>query len=401
MGETTGVSRAVVLRLLALTVILLVAFRVGLWMLPGVTHAVAARSIYNYRDMADLASKEGDYDGAVRVLERAAREVPRDIYFERPEFMFDQIGRIRKQQGRVADSLEAFLRAQTGYFRNIELQGYYPPPRLIRDIIQAYFELGNPEGAYNEARHAMDLYPMLQEQFVEIHKVRMMEDPRIMRNLGLLEIKRGGLAPARNPLRQSLVREPRLDGSHYWLGRIAEKLSVSDWQTEAGKEYEAELVNCPYSDSAITQLIALYLQRGQDPAYQVYRREEMHSKALATFPSNPETTAPLAILLAAGDSKEYTFSLPTAGKLYLSILGYSSPCHGVYGWLEVRLDGQHVQTVYLDHTNLEDHGVWFKHIEAGSHSISLVDLTDAMEGSEDRNIVLQNIWIYRVSEGPS
>jgi len=378
-----------------ITVGLLAAFYAGVGLLPRVVHALAARSLYNYRDLVDRAVARGDWDGAVAVIERAAREIPREIYFERPEFMYERLGRIRQEQGgHVAESLEAFLRAQACYFRNIRLQGYAPPPRLIRDIIRACFEMDNPEGAYHEARFAMDLYPLFRQEFLKGHLLHAMEDPRIMRDLGLLELKQGNLASGTDRLNQSLVRNPRLPETHYWLGRFAEDLQQPE---KAVQEYEAELANWPYSENAYTRLVAIYEQLHRDPAYINYRCNEVHQKALAQYPSATSTTGQLAALLIVGSKVELAFDLPEPGNLAFIIVANSTPCYDVWGWFEFALDDRHIQTIYADSPEVRGYTVQVNGVEAGHHTFRIENLSDAADGHDDRNVILYNVRVYRLS----
>jgi hypothetical protein len=374
------------------TAVLLVVFYSGVRLLPRFVHAVASRSLYNYRERVNRAVARGDYDGAVAIIERASRVIPRDIYFERPEFMYDRIGRIRQQQGHTADALDAFLRAQAGFFRNIQLRGYYPTPRLIHDIIEAYFEMGNPAGAYNEARLALDLYPQLGDELLKPHSVHMMEDPSTMRDLGLLEFKRNMIISGRGRLRQSLVRDPRLVESHFWLGRSAQNQGLLE---EALAEYEAELVNCPYSENAFDGLLTAYRRLNRDTAPIIVRRDEMRAKAIAQHVSDKGSTVPLRSFWGVGDKLELPLDPPQPGRILLSILAGSTPCYDVWGWLEVRLDGQHVQTLYVDSREPLTYCIWLKRVESGHHVLTFEDLSDATDGKDDRNVFIYNVRVYR------
>ena len=383
---------------LLVTALLLAAFYAGVRLLPGVVHAVASRSLYNYREMVDRAAASGDFEGAVAIIERASRAIPRDIYFERPEFMFDRIGRIRQQQGRQAEALDAFLKAQTGFFRNIQLRGYYPPPRLIHDIIEAYFEIGNPAGAYNEARLALDLYPQISDEILKPHAVHMMEDSSTMRDLGLLEIKRNIVIAGRGRLRQSLVRDPRLVESHFWLGRSAQDQGLL---TEALTEYEAELANCPYSENAFNGLIAVYRQLNRDAGPILQRRHEMHAKAIAQHVSDKGTTVPLRAFWGVPDKLEVPLDPAQPGKILVSVLAGSTPCYDVWGWLDVRLDGQHLQTLYVDSREPLAYEIWLKRVESGHHVLTFEDLSDATDGKNDRNVFIYSLRVFSVGNGPT
>ena len=369
---------------------LLLVFYVGVWLLPGAIRGVAAQSIYNYRETVEQALARGDHDEAVAVLEHAARRVPRDIYFERPEFILDWIGRIRKEQGRAPESLAAFLRAQERYFRNIQLEGYLPPPRLVDEIIDAYFETGNRAGAYNEARAAMDFYPMLADRFLAAHRSRSANDPQIMRDLGLLEIKMGWLPAGRNSLRQSLARQPYPADSHFWLGFLHEQQGSL---ASAIDEYEAELANSPCAENALAQLIRLYDQTDRDKAHLARQRRAMHSKAIAQYISD-DPSKPLASLWGVASKSQRTFDLSKPGRLLVNIRAHSTPCRSVYGWFEVSLDGKHVQTVYADHREPRTHTVRLDGVEAGRHELLIENLSDARTEKEDRNVFIDEIRIY-------
>ena len=383
---------------LLVTVGALAAFYAGVALLPRLVRVVASRSLYNYRDLAAKAVARGDYERAVSVIERAAREIPRDIYFERPEFMFERLGRIRKDQGgHGAETLEAFLRAQASYFRNIGLRGYAPPPRLIRDIIQAYFEMDNPEGAYHEARFAMDLYPFFRQEFVKAHVVHCMEDARIMRDLGLLEIKQGLVPSGRERLRQSLVRDPRVPESHFWLGRLAEDTRQT---SEALREYEAELANGPYNENAYVRLVALYDQLRRDPAYVSYRCTETHNQAIAQYLPKEGATGGLAVLLAVREKIELPLDLAEPANLVFSIVANSTPCYDVYGWFDFTLDDRHIQTLYADSLEVRGYTVRVNGVEAGRHAFRIENLSDAAEGGEDRNVIIHNVRVYRLPSAP-
>ncbi|MBM3334584.1 hypothetical protein FJY63_07970 [Candidatus Sumerlaeota bacterium] len=396
MPKRSGWTQFVGIPLLV-TAALLVVFYTGAALLPSFVRWVMSGSIYNYRDLASRAAASGDYDGAVAILERAGREVPRDVYFERPEYIIDEIGRIRRKQGRPAEALEALLLAQSKFFRNIDLAGYYPTPDLILDIVRSYFEVGNPAGAYNEVRLALDLYPMLAAQLVEPHQSRCMEDPRIMRDLALLEIKLKRLADAREHLRQSLIRDPNLPESHFWLGRLSEMMKETDWMERAVAEYQAELKVFPYSESAALCLSALYRQLGRDPSATAPRTDAIRSKAIASFYSDKGPQEHLCVLLGVGEKVERAFDLPIASDLLFTIAAWSTPCYSVYGSLNFLLDGRHVQTVYLDSDLAQAYYVRISDVQEGRHNLVLENLSDASDGPDDRNVLIDSVHVYALS----
>ena len=376
---------------LIITAGLLIVFYSGVRLFPRFAHWVAARSLYNYRDLAEQAIARGDYDGAVAVIERASREIPRDIYFERPEYMYDWIGRIRKQQDRTADSLQAFLRAQANFFLNIHLRGYLPPTRLIHEIIEGYFATDNPAGAYEEARVALDFYPMLKDQFLAPHAGRQAGNPLIVRDTGRLYIKAGeDEGPER--LRQSLVENPRLPNSHLWLGRVEEERGSTDL---AVTEYEAELAVNPYAENALLRLIRMRSGTNSDTASLAQRLDKMHSLASTQYlPTTP--SVPLASLWGIGSKLELSFGLPESGKILFNILARSTPCFGLYGWFEFTLDGRHVQNVYVDSLDLRVYDIWLNDLEAGPHVFRIEVLSDATDGKADRNTFIESIRMYRL-----
>ncbi|MCX8037186.1 MAG: tetratricopeptide repeat protein [Candidatus Sumerlaeia bacterium] len=375
------------------TAALLLLFYAGVLVLPVFVRSLAARSLYNYRELSAAAAAEGNYDEAVAVIERAAREIPRDIYFERPEFMYERIGRIRKDQGRLAESLDAFLTAQAHFFRKIELQGYLPPPRLIREIIDAYFEVGNFAGAYHEARSAMDMYPPMKQQFIKAHTLHVMEDPRIMRDLGLLEAKLGQTASAIARLRQSLIRDPRIPESHYWLGRFNEEQGLHE---AAIADYRAELANHPFSENAYSRWIAVCETLKQDPAWPVTDRNTMRNRALAQFVNSLDPYEPVVSLFGVGSVYEQSFTLAEPGNVLCSILARSTPCQGLYGWIEFVLDGRHVQTVYMDSRDVVGYDIRLPNVEAGRHTFRIENLSDAMDATGDRNVFIYGVRFYRL-----
>jgi len=377
---------------LSITVGLLILFYVGVWLLPRFVHWVAARSLYNYRDLAEQAIARRDYDGAVAVIERASREIPRDIYFERPEYMFDWIGRIRKQQGRTAESLQAFLRAQASFFLNIQLRGYLPPIRLIQDILEGYFVTGNPAGAFEEARVALDLYPMLKDRFLQPHSQRVTSGPLFARDMGILYLKAGRTVEGQARLRESLQKNPRLPDSHFWLGRIEEDLRSAN---TAIREYEAELAVNAFAENALLRLIHLGNQTHSDTASLAQRLDQLHSLAFVEYlPDAPGE--PLASLWGIGSKLQLAFTLPEPSDLLVNILARSTPCFGLYGWVEFILDGRHVQNVYVDSLELQVYAVRLNHVEAGRHIFRIEVLSDATDGQADRNTFIHNIRIYRL-----
>ena len=393
-SETTRPASASFWTVVLLTVTLLAVFYGGVWLLPRIARAVAARSLYNYRDQVRQALDREDYDGAVAVLRRAAREIPRDIYFERPEFIEDRIGQIRLQQGRTTESLQAFLSAQKGFFRNIELRGYFPPPRLVLDIIRGCFATGDPAGAHQEARIGMDFYPMMNAQLVQPHVDHSAADPRILRDLALLAATTGNYSLARDRLRKSLADDARTAESHYWLGRLDEMQNLPG---PAAKAYEAELAAFPYADNAYSRLLAIYQETGRDVQPLLDRRETMRAKALAEFlPADP--SKPLAGLLTVGSACEQTFELEQPARLLVNILAGSTPCHGLFGWVEITFDGRHVQNLYvcdpLSKRNLLAHHVWLGRVEAGRHLLRIENLSDALDERDDRNVFIHNIRIF-------
>jgi tetratricopeptide (TPR) repeat protein len=381
---------------LMITAALLVLFYLGVFLLPRFVHWVAARSLYNYRDRANEAIVRGDYDGAVAVIERAAREIPRDIYFERPEYMLDWIGRIRKQEARTTESLQAFLRAQANYFRNIDLRGYFPPTRLIHDIIESYFTLKNFGGVYAEARLALDLYPMVKDQFLKPHTNHQADNPIILRDAGVLCIKTGRVADAQARLRQSLADNPRLPDSHYWLARIEEEKRSTD---SAVREYEAELAVNPYGENALLRLIRMRSGTEFDTAPLARRLDKIRSLALAEYSIPTTTSIPLASLWGIGSKLELTLNLPQPGPLVFNVLAWSTPCYGLYGWLEFTLDDRHIQNVYVESQEPRVYSVYVDRVEAGPHSFRLDVLSDASDGKEDRNTFIQSICVYRPAVG--
>jgi len=378
---------------LIITAGLVVAFYLGVWLLPRFVHWIAARSLYNYRDQAEQALARRDYDGAVAVIERASRGIPRDIYFERPEFMYDWIGRIRKEQGHTSDSLQAFLRAQAKYFVNIQLRGYLPPPRLIRDIIEGYFATNNPAGAYEEARAAVDFYPMLRDRMTEPHGKRVTGGPVIMRDTAILYIKTKRSTEGEARLRQSLDLHPQLPDSHFWLGWLAEQSHSTE---TAVREYEAELAVNPYGENALLRLIHLSNDARSDTASLAQRLDGMHSLAFTEY-LPPTPSAPLVTLWGIGSKFEPAFDLSERANLLFNILARSTPCYGLYGWFEFTLDGRHIQNVYVESEEPRVYGVRVTGVEAGHHVFRLEALSDATEGETDRNTYIHSIRIYRLA----
>lgn len=383
----------------ALTAALLVAFYVGVWLLPRVARKIAARSLYNYYETARRAVERGEYDRAVEVLERAARKIPRDLYFERPEYMYDWIGRIRRKQKRPELSLEAFLLAQKHYFRNVRLRGYLPPPRLVCDIIEDYFATGNPAGAYNEARIALDFYPMLADRFLRSHMRHAPKEAIAMRDLGRLEIKLKRLAVARDHLRASLKLDPALAESHYLLGRLAE---VALSTASAVVEYEKELENNPFAFEAARRLFRLYAKMGRDPSEQKRRLAAVRKRSLVVEfrPSNP--SKPLASLWGVGARFGKRFELAEPAPVLISIAARSTPCYELFGWIEIRLDGRHLQTLYLDEPFGDSGAKYYAlrpgRLDSGPHVLTIENLSDATDGTSDRNVFIHDIRIFRLDK---
>jgi len=376
----------------AVTVVLLVLFYAGVALLPHFVRAVVSRSIYNYRRTAEEAIARGDYDGAVEVIERAARQVPRDIYFERPEFMYEWIGRIRKSQGRTTESLEAFLKAQAAYFRNIQLHGYFPPPKLIDEIVEAYLAKGNIEAAYHELRAAMDFYPIISRRFLKPFKQHLAESPRIARDLALLEMKTGDLASARNHLLESLRRDPKIEGSHFALGLLAEGRLTTP---VAVSQYKAELNNFPYAENAYSRLAAIYRRLGSDTGPLLARRDRMRSQAVATFLPKGSSKR-LAALFTINSKWTGEFDLAEGGNILVNILANSTPCNDIYGWVEIALDGRHVQTLYVDDRHPVTYHIRIGGVGPGRHTLRVSNLTDATAEGADRNTFLYNIRVFRL-----
>lgn len=388
MKRSVGVS-------VLLTAGLLAVFYSGVWALPRIVHRIAARSLYNYRDQAEAAIALDNYDGAVGIIERASREIPRDIYFERPEYMYDWIGRIRKQQGQTTESLHAFLRAQVFFFHNIQLRGYFPPSRLIHDILEGYFAADNFGGAYEEVRAAFSFYPMLKDQFLGAHAGRQLRHPVIMRDTGLLYIQAGRVAEGQARLRDALTRDSRLPDAHLALGRLDEQKCSTD---SAVREYEAELAVNPCAEEALLQLIRLGNRTDTDTAPLAARLAEMRSHTLAEYV--PTTTSvPLASLWGIGSKLELALNVPEPSPLVFNILARSTPCYGLYGWLEFTLDGRHVQNLYVDSLETRVYPVRAKRIEAGPHRFRIEVLSDATDGAHDRNTFIESIRVYRSPAG--
>lgn len=395
-GETRAIPWASALMVAAL----LVAFYLWVWLLPRAVRLVAGRSIHNYRQMAEEALARKDGEGAIAIIQEARGRIPRGIYFERPEFMDDWIGRIRLEQGQVAESLEAFLRAQKGFFQNIELRGYLPPPRLVGDIIKGYFATGNLAGAYNEACVGLEFYPMMQTRFLQPYHDRADKDGRVMRDLGLLALATDRLSLARDRLQRALRRDSAIPEAHYWLGRLREAEGDSRSGTT---EYQAELSAFPYAANALARLIAITRGAGGDVRSFLETRQRMHEKAVAEF-LPADRSQPLAGLLTIRAACEQAFELDAPGRLLVNILADSRPCHGLFGWVEVTLDGRHIQTLYIrdplsksKRAPLTYH-VWLDRVTAGRHVLRIENLTDAADGSADRNVFIHTIRIYRLDD---
>jgi len=378
----------------ALAVALLALFYAGVFVLPPVVRAVATHNLYNYRLTVEKAVAQGEYERALAVIERAARRLPRDIYFERPEFMYTWIGEIWQKQGDAGRSLDAFLQAQAWHFRNIALRGYLPTPKLIRDIIESYFALGRPEAAYHEARAALDFYPMLSAQILQTHKAHARQDLRIERDLALLDAKLGRYSESRSRLQQCLAGNAALPGVHYALGRIAELWQQSPQPAIA--EYERELAINPFNENAAGRLAMLYpaLHGGRPPDLAPFRARA--KAALVAEFVGPAPGKALATFFSVGARVERTFELAQPGTALLNIRASSTPCDRLYGWVDVRLDGAHVQTLYLDGPEPFTHEVRVPIKTAGPHRLEIENLTDAMRPGEDRNAVIHAVRVYRV-----
>lgn len=383
---------------IGITAGLLVVFYTAVWVAPPLIRAVFSRSIDNYDLLAKQAIERGDPDAAVEILERAAREIPREVYFERPEFMYDWIGRIRKDQGKADLGLAAFLRAQQGFFRNIRLRGYLPPPRLIDDIVEAYFLLDNPAGAYNETRVAMDFYPTQHMRFLNRYKEHSEKSASVLRDLAALQIKARRLAEARTGLIQALATEPTLPEAHYWIGRL---LEVQGKPAAAVPEYEQELTVNPFNENAVHRLSILGPQlRRRVP---VLDQVEIKRKAAKVAEFLPEESGkPLASLFGLDASLERKFEWPEAGPAFVNIAAHSTPFDGIFGWVEIRVDDRHLQNLYLDGDGLDQDGtqtrtysVFLGNLEAGAHTLRIENLSDGRDENNDRNTFIHSIRVFR------
>jgi hypothetical protein len=142
------------------------------------------------------------------------------------------------------------------------------------------------------------------------------------------------------------------------------------------------------------RLGAIARRQGRDPGPFVRKRRELHDSALAAFTSR-DSAKPLAALLGVQSSVEQTFESQASGDLLVAILASSTPCYDIWGWIEVRLDDRHIQTVYLDDTQPWVYFVPLRKVAAGSHTLSIHNLTDAMDDSgHDRNSLIYAIHIY-------
>lgn len=379
----------------AIAAVLLAAFYAAILILPSATRALLGRSIYNYRALAEQALARGDYDGAVAQIERAAREVPRDIYFERPEFMFEWIGLIRRRQNRPVESLEAYLEAQRLCFRNISLRVYYPSVPLVREIVRGYIATNNFEGACQELRAAMDLYPMVGTELLHFHEKATSRTAagRRARDLARLDIKILNVESARSRLQNSLNLDPKLPGAHYWLGYTAE-LRTNTSNT-AVAEYRRELANDPLCEEALIAINRL-VRPGAGASTDALKGLPDGRKNLVAEFASPQPGKPLATLLQVGSKVQSQFHLDRPGKVQFNIRAASTPCDEVFGWIEVRLDGRHVQTVYVDDKQARTYEVIATVDQAGTHQLELNNLTDARVGKKDRNVVIQRIRVHRL-----
>jgi hypothetical protein len=220
-----------------------------------------------------------------------------------------------------------------------------------------------------------------------------------MRDLGRLQIKVNKREDAHRSLANSLAGDARPFGSHYWLGRLAE----AEGQLEAAvQEYERELEDHPFAENARRRLLPLLGQLGRDASAFTEKSAAARAAPVAEFlPDKPGE--PLALFTGIDASWEGTFQQAETADILVNVSAWSTPFDGVYGWVEVLLDGRHIQTLYVapdplepDTSRAQTFHIRLNEVEPGPHTLRILNLSDGMDEKADRNTLFHRIRIHRL-----
>jgi tetratricopeptide (TPR) repeat protein len=243
----------------------------------------------------------------------------------------------------------------------------------------------------------MDFHPNRRNEILQIYDsaTSAIRKADVLRNRALLELKMDSTPQAQRDLEQSLRMDPKVRGGHFWLGWLA-AYSRNDPKAAAA-EFEAEMANNPYSEESISELGRLYarLQRDTSPLYKCLVL--MRSAEVTEFISN-RADVPYASLFGLGSNVDCEFQAGNPGQVLIAVRMHSTPCDGIYGWAEVRLDGEHIQNLYVDTLKPRTYDVVAPIKKAGKHRLVIQSLSDANNFAtrEDRNTFIHHIRIYEV-----
>lgn len=182
----------------------------------------------------------------------------------------------------------------------------------------------------------------------------------------LLQPHRGPIVKnPEEPLAQALLQEDL-----YWL---QEKVGW-DWWSETPRVSHM----APFAFS----------KRLEPEKAEVYEAEEMEIEALISGVGEG------GVVLATVGTLRQKIDFPEAGTYLFGLRAGGSSVAGVFPTVEVRLDHRLLGTVGLARGEYDLYTVWGD-VPAGSHTLSLSFTNDAQVGGEDRNLLVDKLYVAR------
>lgn len=158
-----------------------------------------------YQEALELEDKKGDYDGAIKLLERASKEDPSllDLKYEIAYAYY-----AKKDYENAKKLLKPLLKKDEATFQYYQLLG------------NAYDDTGEPDKAVNTYKEGLKRFP---------------NEGHLYNELGILEMHRKNYSQAIDYWEKGIQLDPKVSSNYYWASRIYSYSDERIWAVMYGE----------------------------------------------------------------------------------------------------------------------------------------------------------------------